>query len=823
MSEATSATDTSETDAVSPNDGTAASVVSEDTAKRDASVKTFLMSDGSYEAVMYSQPVHYQQDGQWVDIDNTLTSETLNGDLLTGDVTKNGNAANGKAYWKTTANDFTVELPASLDTASPVMVSHNGKDIRFVLENAAPADAGVTQPQSDADKKAKLTKAEKDADKAQKKQLENESKTTPKNQDSGADYQNVAAGVSLNYAVSGQKLKESILLDSPPAQTSFTFDVYCKNLVAEVQPDQSVYLYEKNHKPDADPVFVIAAPCMYDSGEGYTDAVAVAITATKYGCTYTLTPDADWLNSPDRVYPVTLDPSVYTSTAPSNILDTYADRSNPNSQYGSTYDMYVGSKYIQSGSSWTYYELRTFVKIKDLKTLCIPQGYTLTEADLRLHHYPGQQNLNIANSWFNLWRLKSSWDPASVTWNNLPTADIPMGGTGSSNSGAIADYNTFQIDNDTFNGWYAGTIANCGMELIGSTYTPPSGSASPFLNRLCFVTADFTTVVNGVDPAEYRPMIVVSYAPIQTPGIVNGGTYYIHNSNSGLYMDLPNVVFSSGVVLQQNGFTGNTSQQWQVNYNSDDGSYALKPINGTAYAMDVYGGTNANDNSIVLWSYSSTDQAERFEIVQNPDGSGSYRILTKSSNFTRSVVVQSASMSAGASIIQYFDNRSSNGFWYFEKVPPTPLISQDDENHCWAACVIMATGTTKSQSDLNTLEGIASNSGADPEHLQDAATRVRASGTPAFNLQYGAITESQVQASINAGYAVIVQIQWGKGGNHDIVICGYWKVNGVYQYLVHDPYPVGSGYKIMYTYSQILTYYCPANGNGGTWFATVWQ
>ena len=42
------------------------------TDKRDANVKQFMLSDGTFEAVEYQYPVHYQKDGKWVDIDNTL-------------------------------------------------------------------------------------------------------------------------------------------------------------------------------------------------------------------------------------------------------------------------------------------------------------------------------------------------------------------------------------------------------------------------------------------------------------------------------------------------------------------------------------------------------------------------------------------------------------------------------------------------------------------------------------------------------------------------------------------------------------------------------
>lgn len=52
--------------------------VSEITSMRGMNEKRFLMSDKSTMAVVYSQPVHYQNNGKWEDIDNTLVYESAN-------------------------------------------------------------------------------------------------------------------------------------------------------------------------------------------------------------------------------------------------------------------------------------------------------------------------------------------------------------------------------------------------------------------------------------------------------------------------------------------------------------------------------------------------------------------------------------------------------------------------------------------------------------------------------------------------------------------------------------------------------------------------
>lgn len=53
-----------------------ATVVTELKERREESIKHYLMSDGSIQAIVYAHPVHYQdQTGEWKEIDNTLTEQ----------------------------------------------------------------------------------------------------------------------------------------------------------------------------------------------------------------------------------------------------------------------------------------------------------------------------------------------------------------------------------------------------------------------------------------------------------------------------------------------------------------------------------------------------------------------------------------------------------------------------------------------------------------------------------------------------------------------------------------------------------------------------
>lgn len=86
-------------------------IICEDTSKREENVKQFYMSDGSYTAIMYSEPVHYQDtDGQFQNIDNTLELKTV---------------SKSQKYYSNKANALHVQLPAiSTDLVKATVKDH---------------------------------------------------------------------------------------------------------------------------------------------------------------------------------------------------------------------------------------------------------------------------------------------------------------------------------------------------------------------------------------------------------------------------------------------------------------------------------------------------------------------------------------------------------------------------------------------------------------------------------------------------------------------------------------------------------------------------
>lgn len=60
-----------------------AEIIAEVKSRRDEFTKVFRKNDGTYTAIISSSPIHYKKDGQWEDIDNTLTQKSKGGNLHT--------------------------------------------------------------------------------------------------------------------------------------------------------------------------------------------------------------------------------------------------------------------------------------------------------------------------------------------------------------------------------------------------------------------------------------------------------------------------------------------------------------------------------------------------------------------------------------------------------------------------------------------------------------------------------------------------------------------------------------------------------------------
>ncbi len=260
-------------------------VVKELVDKRTDKSKTYLMSDGSYEAKLYAEPIHYKDStGKWAEIDDTLVA-----------------TPDGRAYVNK-ADRFRVTLSKVAGMASFEIA---GKKISFALLD----DLSLSSV------------------------FENE-----------ARYDSSTGKAGLIYSVTSTGLKESIVLPNKQAAKTFSFRLDLNGLDYRLEEGGAIAFLDE---ATGDTVAYMPKPYMFDSrvdtatGEEmpiFSEDVTQTVSFAGKNLTVEITPSSDWLNDPKRVYPVYIDPSLNLA----NQGDTYVSEYSPATNYGNATELLDG-------------------------------------------------------------------------------------------------------------------------------------------------------------------------------------------------------------------------------------------------------------------------------------------------------------------------------------------------------------------------------------------------------------------------------------------------------------------------------------------------
>lgn len=151
------------------------------------------------------------------------------------------------------------------------------------------------------------------------------------------------------------------------------------------------------------------------------------------------------------------------------------------------------------------------------------------------------------------------------------------------------------------------------------------------------------------------------------PSLLEDNTiYYIKNKNSGKYLDVDHSIDKNGTNVLQWHYNGGVGQQWKL-VHTGNGLYKLvSQVGSKNRVLDINKNDNKNRSNIDIWTDNNSGD-RRFRIIMNKDGY-SYRIVSKCSNFTKAVTVESASCNDKANVFQFQYNASNNDEWIFEPV-----------------------------------------------------------------------------------------------------------------------------------------------------------
>ncbi|MCL2540796.1 MAG: hypothetical protein FWE53_05270, partial [Firmicutes bacterium] len=309
-------------------------IIAEDTSKRTATSKTFVMADGTYVWQEYATPVHFLRDGEFREIDNTLNASLTN-----------------------TANDFKVSFGQAQDDnlvrvssqqnqyqTSVGLVPAFGTDRNeiaslSVFDGNRKLDAGRsnTLTESQATRAATLEYSTNYSSSLNElnikdSQLNNRLQNAFTKQNSSVYYSDLYNDIDIQYILEGQSLKENIIVHAPLSSYDFRFELNLTNLFPHKTFEGDILLIDI---VTLETVYIIPRGFMFDADGVYSYDVEYELEQT--GSTWFLIVSACPEFFQTAQFPVTVDPTIY-----------HGGNSNPNYVIGRHKD--VESKTSATGS-----------------------------------------------------------------------------------------------------------------------------------------------------------------------------------------------------------------------------------------------------------------------------------------------------------------------------------------------------------------------------------------------------------------------------------------------------------------------------------------
>ena len=377
---------------------------------------TYKLNDNTFKKVYTTYPNTYKdENGNEKEIDNTL-------------VTENENYTNN-------ASNFDVTLPKEdIKEEKPITIEQNNKKLELIPTEGDFSHSVV---------------------------LEN-----------AIRYNNVFDGIDYQYTSLNMSLKEDIILNKQTEKNEFTYLVKTSENLTFKQESNYIAVYE-----DKERIYTIEAPIMEDANHELSAGIQLALEEKEGNKYIKITADKEWLNAPERVYPVKVDPTI-TGTQGLDSLFAPVQEYEPDLELGNINYTYVG--YDNGKATGTGGSGHGIVRIySQIDISNIPEGSLISDATYTVYQrstfYKRASGTGVRGE-MGLYAVTSDWK-GSKSWNNQP-----FEGQEFIDSHQILDaagYITYNI-RDLVNDWVQGIKTNKGMclkmtsentmqcELIGS-------------------------------------------------------------------------------------------------------------------------------------------------------------------------------------------------------------------------------------------------------------------------------------------------------------------------------------------------------------------
>ena len=348
--------------------------VQEVTSLRETDSETYLMSDGTYQCVVYAGDKYYEDStGSLQLIDNSIKLDAAT-------------ALSAEKQYVNTANAFDVSFTEG--STPQISIGLEGKSVTFSPLSATGGNSNIISTQ----------KIDLSLGKVNTCDILNELACTGSNT---VTYSDVFYNTDLVYVLDNAALKEYIILENENAPNAFSFLFSMDGLTMRTGEDTAAF-----RDTAGKDVFALDSLFAIDSNGAQTEALTYTFTPFKDTgkMIVTVTLDPEYLAAADRAFPVVIDPTITVSSA--QTADTFISEAYPNNNY------YL-SEYLRTGKDTTYGVRRTYIKFNIPSS--VPQ-YSVISATLDMERTSGVAPTTKA------YRCQYSWSSSTITWANARDA-----------------------------------------------------------------------------------------------------------------------------------------------------------------------------------------------------------------------------------------------------------------------------------------------------------------------------------------------------------------------------------------------------------------
>ncbi len=569
--------------------------------------KEFKLSNGLYAAAVYAAPVHYMEDGQWKDIDNTLKTSRI-GSLN---------------YYTNTAGVWDVQLPSQLDANAPVTITKDGYTLSFYMAGQltqpiigpGTLDPNIPTQQLTVDIAEAAAAVPQVLDPTEAKEAAEFEETVLSKVSSRLAYNNVYQNTNITYDLLSNQLKESVILTQYDSTLrGYRFRLSVGELVPVQQEDGQIDFYDSQQE---EIILTMPAPYLFDAEMQYSFDVQVSLTGGdgEYELTYLL--PQEWLADESRQWPVVLDPVVHASTITTNIRDKVVTEKRAISYLHPTNDCGHGNDGIN----------RSFLKYEKLPALT--SADVIVKALITMYKPVGAASDVVVEAH----KVNSTWDYMQLSWSNAPSFNPTVEDYVIARG---AGYHVWEIT-DIVRGWYEGE--NTGI-LFKASDTFEKVSYNTIRS---FCSSDYSNSL-------YYPSLLIQfrnnngledYWDYTATSAGRAGTGYVNNYTGNLVWTRSDLGFGGNRMpvaithvynandCQNNSFS--MGYGWRTNFNqrvyqwtTDTSYYIWEDGDGTKhYFKYASSGTYKDEDGLEL-TLTTTGSGDSKYCITAKDGSKSY-------------------------------------------------------------------------------------------------------------------------------------------------------------------------------------------------------